>query len=309
MERCGHCARSFVDQQALQQHIRASPAHTTSFRCVPCNRSYKSQADLEKHIRASPAHAKSFRCELCNRSYKSQADLEKHIRDSPAHAKSFRCELCNRSYKSQADLESHIRDSPAHAESFYCTLCRRTFKNKDGLDQHIKFSTIHNAPPPVTPLDRFFQSFRGFEYNTKSSPSKIFAQLSKRNGWKRDDENHKSAWKRYQSALQEEVAVWFGSENDLSSWHSLCRAIEIEPLPTTCAQGVKVVRGVYVNIVDLLEWARKGREGLGVRKFSSLKDLRAYTKKTRKIFSGDPSMERGGKNNVVLRHLLRFIFR
>ncbi|KAJ5551877.1 hypothetical protein N7535_000177 [Penicillium sp. DV-2018c] len=210
MKRCGLCGRSFIDQQALQQHIRDSPAHT------------------------------SFRCEPCNRVFKSQEDLEKHLRDSPAHAKPFRCEPCNRVFKSQEDLEKHLRDSPAHTGPFYCTLCRRTFKSKDGLDQHAKFSTIHNVPPPATPLDLFFGSFQGFQYDAKSSPSQVYAQLVMHHGWQKHDENEKSAWERYQSALQEELVLWFGAENDLSSWHSLCRAIDIEPLPSTCAQGAKV---------------------------------------------------------------------
>ena len=33
---------------------------------------------------------------------------------------------------------------------------------------------------------------------------------------------------------------WYGAENDLTAWHALCRAIGIEPLPTTCGKCEEV---------------------------------------------------------------------
>ena len=38
----------------------------------------------------------------------------------------------------------------------------------------------------------------------------------------------------YQDALQCELYLWYGAENDLTAWHALCRAIGVEPLPKTC---------------------------------------------------------------------------
>lgn len=69
----------------------------------------------------------------------------------------------------------------------------------------------------------------------------------------------------------------------------------------------KAIRGLYVNIIDLIDWARGGGTGAGVQQFQSLKELREYTKRTRKIFPN--TMDRSGHRHVVLRHLLRFIFR
>lgn len=64
---------------------------------------------------------------------------------------------------------------------------------------------------------------------------------------------------------------------------------------------------IYVNIVDLIEWARSGGERSNIRLFHSLDELRDYTKATRKIFRNN--LENTETGNIVLRHLLRFIFR
>jgi hypothetical protein len=72
-------------------------------------------------------------------------------------------------------------------------------------------------------------------------------------------------------------------------------------------KGAKAIRGLHVNIIDLIGWARGGGTGDGVQQFQSLEELREYTKRTRKVFPNN--MDRSGDGNVVLRHLLRFIFR
>ncbi|PMD60523.1 uncharacterized protein K444DRAFT_394650 [Hyaloscypha bicolor E] len=94
----------------------------------------------------------------------------------------------------------------------------------------------------------------------------------------------------------------YGAENDLTA---LCRAIGVEPLPETCEQREEAVRRTYVNIVDLIEWGRSGSEEK-VQTFYDVAELRAYTKETGKIFRNTFNQEGG---NVVLRHLLRKIFR
>ena len=236
---CEPCNRTFVSQSALEQHTRDSPVHTITHECEPCNRSFGSQSALDQHIQYSPAHAVSFSCELCDRSFGSQIALDDHVKDSPAHTITHECEPCNRSFGSQSALDQHVQYSPAHAASFHCDLCNRTFGSKEALDQHIQYSKAH-ITPPSTPLDEFFQSFAGFSYNPKLPPSESYAQLKRFCGWAQYDPEDKEAWEQYQSALEAEVKMWFGAEDDLGAWHSLCRAIGIEPLPATCKQAVKV---------------------------------------------------------------------
>jgi hypothetical protein len=62
-----------------------------------------------------------------------------------------------------------------------------------------------------------------------------------------------------------------------------------------------------VNIVDLIEWGRnRGSSENRVDTFEDLARLRTYTKTTGKIYH---NTLRQGDGNVVLRHLLRKIFR
>jgi hypothetical protein len=61
----------------------------------------------------------------------------------------------------------------------------------------------------------------------------------------------------------------------------------------------KVIRGRHVNIVDLIEWARKGERGR-VQIFNTVKELSDYSYLNRKIYHRD---QLGA--GVVLSHLLR----
>ena len=45
-----------------------------------------SEEALEQHLRDSPAHAPSFKCETCDQSFNSKKALKQHLRDSPMHS-------------------------------------------------------------------------------------------------------------------------------------------------------------------------------------------------------------------------------
>ncbi|KAL4779037.1 hypothetical protein BJX76DRAFT_365640 [Aspergillus varians] len=243
-------------------------------------------------------------CGLCNRSFGSQYALNQHIQDSPAHAPSYDCGPCNRSFSSQDALDKHLQNSSAHAPSYDCEPCNRSFSSKVALTQHLQNAAVHLLSPQ-SPLDKFFQSYPDFPYDPSLPPTDSYSSLQRLYGWRKNTDDSSRAWARFQVALDQEFSLWFGSEDDLAAWHALCRAVRIEPLPRTCQECEKAVRGIYVNIVDLIEWARGGEQHGEVRLFRSLKSLREYTKKSGKVF---PQFDRGG-GNVVLRHLLRFIFR
>jgi hypothetical protein len=61
----------------------------------------------------------------------------------------------------------------------------------------------------------------------------------------------------------------------------------------------KVIRGRHVNIVDLIEWARKGETGR-VHIFDTVKELSDYSFEGNKIYNRD---QLGA--GAVLSHLLR----
>jgi uncharacterized protein YgiB involved in biofilm formation len=207
--------------------------------CAPCGRTFKSNKALLQHLRDSPAHAVTFDCEECSRSFDSENALEQHLRDSPAHDTTFDCEECNRSFNSENALEQHLRDSPAHDTTFDCEECNRSFNSENALEQHFRDSSVHQQNPE-TPLDVFFRSFPTFIYDTSLPPATSYASLRRHERWQRGEIAADDAWDRYQDALASELRMWYGSENDITAWHALCRAIGVKPLPQTCEQCEEV---------------------------------------------------------------------
>jgi heat shock protein HspQ len=207
--------------------------------CSTCDRSFASEEALAQHLRDSPVHAPSFDCDTCDRSFASEEALAQHLRDSPVHAPSFDCDTCDRSFASEEALAQHLRDSPVHAPSFDCDTCDRSFASEEALAQHLRDSPVY-ASLRDTPLDEFFNTFPLFVYDATLSPADSYASLRRCYGWRRGDPESDDAWDRYQNALKEELKLWLGAETDLIAWHSLCRAIKIEPLPPTCRDCEKV---------------------------------------------------------------------
>jgi hypothetical protein len=91
-----------------------------------------------------------------------------------------------------------------------------------------------------SPIDQFFESFPSFKYNPSLLPSTSYKHLQKYQKWLPGSPESKENWERYQSALRHEFDLWYGAEDDLNAWHSLCRAIGINPLPATCMECEKV---------------------------------------------------------------------
>ena len=178
-------------------------------------------------------------CLLCDRSFQDDGALRQHLQDSPAHAQSFECDDCDRSFRSEEALKQHLRDSPAHAQFFNCDDCDRSFRSEEALEQHLQDSPAHHQVPE-TPLDAFFRSFRTFEYDPSQPPATSYARLQAHRGWRRGQAASADAWDRYQDALEDEVRLWYGEEDDLAAWHALCHAIGVEPPPRTCARCEQV---------------------------------------------------------------------
>lgn len=149
------------------------------------------------------------------------------------------CLLCDRTFPSYTALQQHERDSPAHAESFDCGDCSRSFSSGEALAQHLRDSPAHQRAPE-TPLDIFFRSFPTFAYDPSQPPATSYASLQDHEGWRRGDTASDNAWNLYQNALEDELRLWFGKEDDLAAWHALCHAIGVEPPPQTCGQCEEV---------------------------------------------------------------------
>jgi uncharacterized C2H2 Zn-finger protein len=153
---------------------------------------------------------------------------------------------CGKTFKSPQALTQHMLDSPRHPQQpqpipttkrgckVTCT-CGAVFKTDKDLQQHQRYSRLHLSLGTQldTPLDRFFLSFPSFEYDRSIPPATSFKLLRTQKRWRMGSEDSKNAWSRYQKALEDEVRVWFGKEDDLNSWHTLCRAIGIATPPKT----------------------------------------------------------------------------
>ncbi|KAI0723361.1 hypothetical protein C8Q76DRAFT_767296 [Earliella scabrosa] len=113
-------------------------------------------------------------------------------------------------------------------------------------------------------------------------------------------EEKATARKQLQDAMVLQFNGMYGTAvNDPKAWQSLCRALEIEPVPDTLKDCREAVMQTHVNICDLVAAPTLGKP----RIFPTEGELAIYTRKTGKIFP---------RNNVhagtLLRYLLRRIF-
>lgn len=92
-----------------------------------------------------------------------------------------------------------------------------------------------------TPLDQFFKSFTDFDYNPLLPPGESYQNLREFYDWRRGEPESDSAWAGYGEALQREIEQYFGDEDDINAWHTLCRAIGIRDPPASIG-GCKNVR-------------------------------------------------------------------
>ena len=157
--------------------------------------------------------------------------------------------------------DSHIESLIAYVSCFAvsvpCTDASREIAFETSATNHRKShkknttdSCVDHSLPTLdcSPINQFFTSFPAFNYDPSITPSESYGLLQKHQKWPRKSAENLENWERYQSALRKEFDLWYGSEDDLGAWHSLCRAIGIHPLPTTCESCEEVSN---FRVVDL----------------------------------------------------------
>ena len=124
-----------------------------------------------------------------------------------------------------------------------CARCGQILSNCDNKATHA--CLLPQSPPPsaTSPVDSFFTSFSGYQHNPSIPIAESFTAficgLKTWSDWDGTfpetwDEYKKKVHIRYQAALTREFNLWFdGTEEDINTWHYLCRAIAIHPLPAT----------------------------------------------------------------------------
>jgi len=135
-----------------------------------------------------------------------------------------------------------------------------------------------------------------------------FRRLAIHEGWKKKSNRYKEERRVF---LAQAVELGFldafgGNVNSLQAWQSLCRTIgvpetkegEEATLLTSITACKKALKGVFVNLVDLVEAGTAGE--VICKKFSSQKELAKYICKTGKVFPRD----RAKRNPLLSRFLI-----
>ncbi|KAJ7111732.1 hypothetical protein C8R44DRAFT_252444 [Mycena epipterygia] len=118
------------------------------------------------------------------------------------------------------------------------------------------------------------------------------------------DPQRTAAYAKFRKAMVLTFNDIYGTDvNDLGNWQSLCRLLELDPIPQTLWACRTAVGSVHVNLVDLVDAGESG-DGASIRKFESEEDLGFYTRATRKYFPReDADLEQGGLLKFLLRHV------
>ncbi|KAL4248547.1 hypothetical protein ABKN59_007818 [Abortiporus biennis] len=131
-----------------------------------------------------------------------------------------------------------------------------------------------------THLDSFFNQYAQYTYNPNASVAREFQRLGQRMGW--SDDERRIARERYREALTNEF-------NDIF-------------VPASVLECTRVIKSVNVNLVDVVNAARNPTVVPTPRKFGTVKELRKYSYKNKKIFPRDKA-----KSGGVLKFMLRMI--
>lgn len=198
--------------------------------------------------------SKLWRCTLCDREmqYVSKADHlagKAHARElkfvgplSPivsSHASSTVVSGATvaQNTKPKKRREQNTTENP-QPTSWTCPSCDDVFSLKQKASHSCANSISKSLVPLIYgPLDNFFRSYPTFHYNASLPPATSFHSLrdhlAKLHKWPRKFSERDRLWERYQDVLTEEFNLWFGVKDDLDAWHALCRAVRVNPLPTT----------------------------------------------------------------------------
>src|SRR5579859_4305286 len=144
-------------------------------------------------------------------------------------------------------------------------------------------------PSESDPIKTYFARFPSFTYipSTDWRQLRAFYDLADHFGW-----DHK----RKRSELAKLKAAWVGIvENEfqgstLQHYQGLCQDLRIKNVPETVPECKEILKGVFVNIVDLVQYRRDRDRGVIARKprkFGSLEALRRYSEEERKYYPKD----------------------
>lgn len=153
------------------------------------------------------------------------------------------------------------------------------------------------------PIAEFFVRYRSFRYRPSSDWRQLgpFNALAKHCKW--SDELRKEELKRFKRTWTQVVESEF-SGSSFSHYQSLCRDLDIKPIPDTVYECKAALKGVFVNIVDLMQYrtdCQKGRFARKPQKFRTLEQLKEYSGNEGKYYSKEDA------KSEMLRELLKVL--
>ncbi|KAJ6448436.1 hypothetical protein C8R45DRAFT_1046199 [Mycena sanguinolenta] len=152
------------------------------------------------------------------------------------------------------------------------------------------------------PLELFFANYPNFDYDPALPVSAQYGALCRLYGFYRGNPDAEAAYKGYQHALTQAFRTFYGTDvDDLATLQSLCRVLEVIPIPQTVLDCQMALRQVHVNIVDLIDWAKGDSNAQPPKRFDTRKELAEYTCETCKFFRLENA------EDTLLEFLLRHI--
>jgi len=153
-------------------------------------------------------------------------------------------------------------------------------------------------------LQKFFSSYDGFTYDSSVPASQQFQQLRRHSQWEHDSPEGNEAWESFRDALVLDFNGIYGTnQDDIEAWHALCTVLGVEPIPDTVSACRTKIEGIYVNLVDLVDFANGAYGKKVVSLFPTEMALSKYTKASGKYFPRE-NVHAGGLLRYLLRHII-----
>ncbi|EFX00727.1 c2h2 transcription factor [Grosmannia clavigera kw1407] len=141
------CTKTFNRPARLTAHLR-SHNNDRPFRCADCAKTYMEEKHLRQHIKGSHSQERRYVCEACSRAFLTATRLRRHAAVHEGQDR-FRCRghdaACTRTFRKHQTLQRHIRVDHLGQPAFACSRdidgsasgCGALFESAGALRRHV----------------------------------------------------------------------------------------------------------------------------------------------------------------------------